>query len=274
LPSINSLFNRDYSTRQCTENLSAGSCFLVAPLENCGEEPFVYTIEPVAAIAANATTAAFRLVSVTQDGVAVTPVPANVRIRANSILRFGTTDITVLDETTIVSAVGGTPGVAILPAPAAVAATTTTTTWALQLLEAATDIPLDITSSEESNKKLKDGLQSSSAKTSVSLSVNLSYFSDPKDLVQDSIMYPAALSSENFFAFIVKSSGKVAWGRFKVLSLSESGALDEIIKYSASLSFQAPWSIAARNSSLEVNTANQLQQLNAALSLSGLPRVV
>jgi hypothetical protein len=272
MPSLSSTYNRGISTANCRENLSAGSCFLVASVPNCGQEPILYTITntAAAAISTTPTTLTLSVTGATQDGVAVTPTPTSVLIRANSLLTFGAVTVLVTDEVTITTATA----VNVASVPAAIAAAATSQTWALQLLETATDIPLDITSAEESNKRLKDGLQSSSAKTSVSLNVNLAYYSAADDFVQDSIMLKASLSSENFFAFIVKSSGKAGWGLFKLLGLQESGGLDEIIKYTANLSFQAPWSVAARRSSTLVNTPGQLAALNLALRYAGVAEVV
>lgn len=256
--------------KNCERVIANGSCLLVGNTFDCSDEPILYTLIAESAAAINAETISISLDSATVDGVAIT-TPAEVFIRKNSLLTFtGNNVVTVLDDVTV-TATATTVNVA--PLDAAIAISDTAETWALYLLETVTDLPINADSSETDSSILKDGIQGRNEKTRVDLNIPITYFASPLDISQAAIMLPASLGTENIFAVAIKSSGLVAFGRFKVMGLQESGATNDLVSYSTSLSGQAPFAIAFASSDTKINTAEQLAALNDVLRWSGIAEV-
>jgi hypothetical protein len=258
--------------QSCNEVIGSGSCLLVASVPNCGEEPILYTITNTLAapISATATTLTLSVTGATQDGVAVTPTPTSVLIREGAILYFGVanTPIKVSDEILVSTATV----VNVDAVPVALAVNATAPTWALYLLETVTDLPVALEAGEADSKVLKDGIQGSNVKTRIDLNLAISYLAAPTDIAQARVMLRAATNTEDMFFFAAKSSSLVAWGRAKVMGLTESGDM-ELTTYSTTLAAQAPFAVTYKTSDVQVNNATQLIDLNLALKYAGLPLV-
>ena len=253
----------------CNEVVGSGSCLLVSNIENCGDEPILYNITNTAAIAAAATTATLSVVSATQDGVAVTPAPTSVVLREGSRLYFTPTSfITIKNETTV----GTATVVDIEPATAAIASAGTALTWAMQLLDTVSDLPIDLASTTSDRKDLKSGLQGSTIKNRIDLTIALTYFASPLDKTQQEVMLKAALSTNNVYFVAVKSTGLIAFGKAQINGLSETGTT-EIVTYSTTLNAQSPWAVTFRTANPAVNPVAQLADLNTVNRYSGLPLV-
>jgi hypothetical protein len=261
--------------QSCNEVIGSGSCLLVQLVENCGDEPTLYTLTTTVAAAAStvATTITVDLTAISQDGTPITPITGkSVTIREDSILYFTNTNVPVkvLNEIKITA---GTPAVIATNAiPSAIGVGSNARTWALELLDTVTDLPINVESSEADRKDLKAGIQGSNVKTRIDLSLDISYFASPLDRTQRSVMLKAALGTQDLYFVAAKSSGLIAFGRAKVMGLQESGDM-ELTTYSTSLSAQAPFGVTAVTNDPLVNNAEQLVALNAVLEYSGLVRV-
>jgi hypothetical protein len=258
--------------QSCNEVIGSGSCLLVASVPNCGEEPILYTISNTvaASISTTATTLTLSVTGATQDGVAVTPTPTSVLIREGAVLYFGATNVAVKvsDEVLIATATV----VNVDSIPAAIAVNDVANTWALYLLETVTDLPIALEAGEADSKVLKDGIQGSNVQTRIDLNLAISYLAAPTDIAQARVMLRAATNTEDIFFFAAKSSSLVAWGRAKVMGLTESGDM-ELTTYSTTLSAQAPFAVTYKTADTQVNSSNQLIDLNLALRYAGLPIV-
>lgn len=260
----------------CQESQNAGSCIFVTRLLDCAEEPNTYTIEATAAVAANAEEISLQLLALTDsEGNAITPLPDSVLLREDLVLHFELTatpgtfvEVKLTEETSVTSAAA--VAAAIEPAPAAIAANDVALTWALAEITEATDLPLNSDSQEDDRKVLKNGIQGSSVKTNVNLNVPLQYISDPSNIAQFNVILPASQSTEDIYAFVLKSGGLAAFGRAKVMNFNATGAINQIERVSANLNFQAPFALSYFSANPDINTATQIADLNTLARLSGV----
>ncbi len=258
-----------YPVLACKTSNSAGSLLLVQNTQDCSATPIQYTITLTTAIAIGAVSASLQITAATLDGVAITPVPTSVTIRANSRLYFGLTNTSYISfpaETTITStAVART----IDPAPVAITAAATSLTYAMLLVEKATDLPINVEAETSNTRVLADGLQITQNVTGLNLNTPVTFFSSPEDMSQFVVLQRAALTTSNIYVLITKTSGNLAYGSAKVLGISYTGDFSDEVATST-LNFQS-WAVAHATSDTRVNSAVQLAALNRIYKLAGLP---
>jgi hypothetical protein len=258
----------NYPIEACKTANSAGSQLLIQNTVNCSSLPLRYRIISSVAIAAGAITATLELDQAVLDGVVVVPDPTDVVIRANSRLYLGTGDayISFPQEITIT----GTPtAFDIDPALVAIPANAVGTTYAMMLLEKATDLPINVESEANSTRVLADGLQVTQNVTGLTLNSPVTFFSSPEDIAQFSIIQRAVLTTSNIYALVTKTSGNLAFGTAKVLGISYTGDFSDEVA-STSLNFQK-WAVAHATDDPRVNSTTQTTAINNVYKLCGLP---
>jgi hypothetical protein len=185
-------------------------------------------------------------------------------------LYFGTTNtnyITFPVETVI----GTATTVTIDPAVVAIAANATSETYAMLLVEKATDLPINVEAETSNTRVLADGLQITQNVTGLNLNTPVTFFSSPEDLSQFVVLQRAALTTSNIYIVITKTSGNLAYGSAKVLGVSYTGDFSDEVATST-LNFQS-WAVAHGTTDVRVNSAVQLAAINNIYRLSGLPVV-
>jgi hypothetical protein len=252
----------------CDINLNAGSLIYVSKLNGCNLEPRLYTVS-VPAIALNAITANMAITAVSDDGVAVTPLTGISMILKKGQILYATltTPVIVAQDTTITSVAAAVP---IEPAAVAVTAGSALV-WDREELTTVTDVPLSLSSTTENSTVLRNGLQGSTNKTKVELTVALQLLSSNRDLSIQRVIAPAAQGSENIYVVIAKSSGYTAIGRSKVSDLNISGAREGQEEISCTLNFQAPFGLYFATLDTTINTTVQIAGMQNIVKYVGLP---
>lgn len=246
----------------CSSILNAGSALYVTKLVNCADEPLTYTITSTVAIALNGTTATLQVTTPSTVGT-------QVRLRAGSVLQFGAASIKLASNALITTT--ATP-VTIEPAAAAVAINATATTWGMLQLLSPTDLPIDNQSQSVNRTDLSYGLQGSEVKTKVMMSSQIAIIARPDDRAYWDVIFPAAHSSQDIYALIVRGGdSRHAFGKVQVSNLTDPGVIEDFSKPTFQLSFQAPF--AAPTLFPYLSTAEQTA-LNSVRNLAGLPSIV
>lgn len=261
----------------CAEAQNAGSCILLAPLPDCQVEPSRYIISVAAAVAPGDTTADLQIVAAEDcDGVAITPLPATITLKADTILHYedaatpGTYNtIKIVTAVDVPSAAAVT---ATIVTEDTIAVTDVAQTWALQEITDATDLPINSDTQEDDRKVLKNGLQGSSVKTDIKATVALQMITNPENKAQFGTLFQASQSSEDIYVAVVKSSGYTVFGRAKVMSYNINGAINGIERVSATLNFQAPFALTYLTADTDIESdPTTLANLALFGRLAGLP---
>lgn len=263
---IADLFVKPIST--CDINLNAGSLVYVSRLNGCNLEPRLYTIS-IPALTITATTASIAITAVSDDGVAVTPLTGITMILKKGQILYPTltTPVIVAQDTAITSSATSVP---IEPPSVAVSAGSALV-WEREELTTVTDVPLSLGSTTENSTVLRNGLQGSSNKTKVELTVALQLLSSNRDLAVQRVIAPAAQGSENIYVVIAKSSGYTGIGRSMVSDFNISGAREGQEEISCTFNFQAPFGLYYATLDTTINTTLQIAGMQNIVRYVGLP---
>jgi hypothetical protein len=259
-----------YPIEACKTSNSAGSQLLIANTQDCSATPIRYRITATVAIAAAAVTATLELTQASLDGVVLTTTPASVTLRANSRLYLGTANayISFPQEVTVTPTAAA---VDIDPALTAIAVNSAGVTYAMQLLEKTTDLPINVEAETSSTRVLADGLQVTQNVTGLTLNSPVTFFTSPEDIAQFSVIQRSVLTTSNIYCLVTKTSGNLAFGTAKVLGISYTGDFSDEVA-STTLNFQK-WAVAHATDDVRVNSATQLAAINNIYKLCGLPIV-
>ncbi len=269
-----------YPVLACKTSNSAGSLLLIQNTVDCSATPVQYRIDSVGGnIVAGATTATLTLSSATLDGEAV-PVPASITLRANSRLYLTTaanplytTYLSFPQEVVITNSTIAPTGTIVTVDPVAVTIPSANfaLTYAMLLVEKATDLPINVEAETSNTRVLADGLQITQNVTGLNLNAPVTFFSSPEDTSQFEVLQRAALNTANIYVLITKTSGNLAFGSAKVLGISYTGDFSDEVATST-LNFQS-WAVAHATSDTRVNSTLQLNAINRIYALAGLPTV-
>lgn len=266
-PNINPFI---YPIESCKTANSAGSQLLIQNTVDCSTLPLRYRIVSSVAIAAGAVSATLEVTQAVLDDAVVSPAPTSVTLRANSRLYLGTADayISFPQEITVTTA---PTAFDIDSALVAIPANAVGTTYAMLLLEKATDLPINVESEANNTRVLADGLQVTENITGLTLNTPVTFFSSAEDIAQFSVIQRAVLTTSNIYCLVAKTSGNLAFGSAKCKGISYTGDFTDEVA-STTLSFQK-WAVAHATDDVRVNSATQTAAINNIFKLCGLPLI-
>jgi len=262
------------------EAYNAGSALFVGSYEQSGgEEPPLYELTVSTAGAAGDVTLEVQLTGLTIDGipVAAPALPEEVTLREGFILYFSNDGVTyqraeLLEESTI-SALAPSL-VNVEPLELAIAAGDVANVFNMKEICSITELPIASDSQTVNATILKNGIQGSDVKTRTNLKIAVQLISAPNDVAQQAIILPASQSTEDIFSVAVKSSGYLAWGASKVTNFSLTGGIEELERPSFTLDYQSPFALAFASSNPEINTPEQIADIETLFRYIGIDDVL
>jgi hypothetical protein len=254
------LFDRS-AAQGCREVLGEGR-LLVVPLEDCAREPVCYTVE--------VDTAALGDTSVTLT-VTVPAAPQEINIYRGEVLTFPSGTVVTTQDATITDA-----GVVVTvePLAQAFAAAETTEVFSVYDVCSLSSLPISHNIGTENNKVLKDGIQGSSTKTNVQPSSNIEGFLrvDDDGLWSPGLIFDSARSDVIFYGAMLRlNERQMYWGPFEVTAFDMSDQVEQLQKFTATITLQAGWSTAPQ---FDYLTTAEQDALNRIRNLFGLSTLV
>jgi hypothetical protein len=254
--------------QNCSEILNGGSALYIAPLFNCADEPYLYTLQADVAGVIGDTTISIAALAVSNPNAPAT----SIRLRKGARLRVGvTTNYITVAEDFVLSIPQATPGVLVPcePLTAAVAAGATITTWGMVQVLSPSALPVDRQSQMVNRTDLSFGIQGAEVITKITMSSQVEIIARIDDAAYWDYLVRAENSGSDVYVLVVRGTdARHYFGRAKVANMTDPGAIEEINRPTFQLSFQTPF--AAPTLFQYLTTAEQAQ-LNLVRQYAGLP---
>ncbi len=217
--------------QNCNSISNQGSLLLVGELDNCADEPTVFTMTPAAA-AAGATS-----VTITANSL---PSGTARYIRKGSILHFGTKTATVTEES-VINGGGGSVTIQVEALSAALLVTDVASSWGLLRVLAPQSIPINNESSTTDVMDLTNGLQGSEVVTKLMLNPSIQVVNRLDDRAVNDLIYKASLVGGTIYTTFALSDTSHVFGRAIVSGFNKEFTQADVQKPSFNLLMQAPW---------------------------------
>jgi hypothetical protein len=253
----------------CNEIQNAGSALYLGAMPSCAEEAQVYTLELDTPVAIGDDTASLKV-------TVPSAVGTTVRLRQGSRVYFGadidaaTSFITVATETVV----GLTPvTVPIEDATAVIAGATLGWSWGLLKLISPTNLPLNLTSNNTDRKDLSNGLRGSEVKVGIMFNPQISTIAVPGDRAYWEVVRKVVMTNNDIYALMLRNApngGEHAFGRAKVMELTNDGNINEISRPQFALNFQGEWNAPTLFPYLSTTEQNGINHLRKLAGLSVL----
>jgi hypothetical protein len=256
----------DRSLESCGDILGEGRLFL-APLPRCLTTPQEYTLEVDGAVDVDDEEIDL------QVSAPATPEDEEVYLQAGRLLYFGATTVEVAQDAVLL--VGGPAvTVSILPAEATIADGSTTDIINVLEVVGISNMPLDFASQTENNKKLRDGIQGSIIKTSITPAINAELFFrfDDDGFWQRGFLYDGGVSNSRVYAISLRGNERHGiYGPVEVQSVSFQSQVEQLQKVTAQLSYVPTW---YEHRVFDYLSAGERTAVNNIRELVGLPALV
>lgn len=248
-------------TMGCREVLGEGRLLLV-PLPDCIRQPICYTIEAPTGAAAG---------DVSIDLQVTVPVaPQSVNLFQGEVLTFPSGTVVVTETTTVTDTLTPVP-IELVVTP--IAAAETTEVFSVFDVCSLSSLPISHNIGTENNKVLKDGIQGSTTKTNVQPSSNIEGFLrvDDDGLWGDGLIFDSSISDVIFYGIMLRLNDRQAyWGPMEITAFDVSDQVEQLQKFTATITFQAGWSTAKEFSYLTAVEAAALNRVRALFGVAPL----